>query len=494
MFRTRQAENSRKSWIHALHCVQWLLLSVALVIAVPGEGSAQATPESLLEEARSLYKGDATPRADLERVRALLDQIVSEFPSSNIAVDVILGDVAGVDVPAIDQALAAPATGANENGNAGAANPPDSNPITEAKDTASAGDDATVTGQAADQAAGGQAIANAARCIDTAFSGDAGNKVVVSFSVADGGTLSGIPSLIEPTSPDAEDRSLFFGLAQAIDGCAPFDGLSGVDIIVTIAPGAPLVIDELEPAAETSADVAVLPRPVSQGPADNGVAEDGTTATASAQQFANPVEPPEPGSEATEAELDLDKGKIRDLQARLLVLGYDPNGIDGLAGRGTRAALRDWQAANQVEGNGFLGRGQLDLLRGQSQQALEQWLENPENARVYDPPMIELGPRNVSGTWRFTSNCGANSRLGRIRIRGTLVISHAGGGRYTGRARQSQGFNGRFDGRLSGRKMSGEINWGLLVGRTRFTGTVDDTELVIRGSDSNRCGFYARKG
>ena len=203
--------------------------------------------------------------------------------------------------------------------------------------------------------------------------------------------------------------------------------------------------------------------------------------------------PLDPGTEATEASLDLGKPEIRDIQARLLVLGHDPNGIDGVVGRGTRGALGAWQTGNSVQATGYLSASQLVRLKEQSEEALTAWLQTPENAALYNPPTIALTPGNVSGTWRFTSTCGANSRLGRMRITGVLSIRHAGGNQYTGSARQSQGFNGRFAGRLQGRQMVGEINWGLLVGRTSFSGTVADEELVITGRDSNRCGFYARK-
>ena len=211
------------------------------------------------------------------------------------------------------------------------------------------------------------------------------------------------------------------------------------------------------------------------------------------------VEPEEPllslpvGSEATERELDLDRQAIRDLQARLLVIGHDPNGIDGAIGRGTRGAIRSWQSSMSAEPTGYMNSVQLSALREQSERQLAAWLTEPGNATLYDPPVIALTPQTMSGNWRFTSNCGANSRLGRMTLTGVLNIRHAGGNQYAGSARQSQGFNGRFAGRLQGRQIVGEINWGLLVGRTSFRGTVADERLVILGSDSNGCGFSARK-
>lgn len=201
-----------------------------------------------------------------------------------------------------------------------------------------------------------------------------------------------------------------------------------------------------------------------------------------------------PGSQTAEAALDLDKQGIRDLQARLLVSGYDPNGIDGIIGRGTRAALRAWQVSEGTEPTGYLNLEQYDRLRVISEAALAAWRANPENERQYlPPPPIALGPGNMSGVWRFTSRCSQSSRIGQITITGVLNVGHAGGNRYSGRVQQSQGFRGQFSGRLEGRRMTAEINWGLLLGRVQVVGTVEDQRLAMNGRDSNRCSFFAVK-
>lgn len=266
------------------------------------------------------------------------------------------------------------------------------------------------------------------------------------------------------------------------------------DAIVFVPLVTPEAVDQ---PSEAAPQVAATPQSEPAGaPTATGAEQFAATAAPappSLPAFEIEPTPLDPGTEATEASLDLGKPEIRDIQARLLVLGHDPNGIDGVVGRGTRGALGVWQTENSVQATGYLSASQLARLREQSEEALTAWLQTPENATLYDPPTIALTPGNVSGRWRFTSTCGANSRLGRVRITGILSIRHAGGNQYTGSARQSQGFNGRFAGRLQGRQMVGEINWGLLVGRTSFSGTVADEELVITGRDSNRCGFYARK-
>ena len=77
-------------------------------------------------------------------------------------------------------------------------------------------------------------------------------------------------------------------------------------------------------------------------------------------------EPPSPtaaeAAEAAEAGLALDQTARRRVQERLTVLGYNPRGIDGIFGPGTRAAIVQWQDAQDLEGTGFLSAEQLQLL------------------------------------------------------------------------------------------------------------------------------------
>lgn len=237
-------------------------------------------------------------------------------------------------------------------------------------------------------------------------------------------------------------------------------------------------------AAGSGQEQAPLPQP--------DVAEIATTPPTLVEAAAPPA-----GTEATEAALALKSQDIRDLQARLLALGFDPNGIDGVAGKGTRGALRDWQASVGGVPSGYLDAGQHAALIGQSAAALAAWRSDPANERLYSPPPppppIALGPGNIAGTWQFTSRCGRGSPLGATTITGAIALKHAGGNRYTGQVRNSQGLRGRFSGRVDGRNVTGETNWGLLAGRTQISGRVADSELVITGSDSLRCSLRAVK-
>lgn len=312
-------------------------------------------------------------------------------------------------------------------------------------------------------------------CISAAMGQVPSQPIAVIFALDREGRMEGIPRLDSPAEADAAVRQDFLSLTAAIDSCAPLNlepGEAEVRVTLTAAGNVDLATLGGEKTPDDIApDAASPPLPA-------------LTALAA----------PPPATEAEEATLELDRQDIRDVQARLFVLGFDPNGIDGMVGRGTRAALSAWQDSIGVAPTGYLNASQLATLTRASEVLLSAWREDPENDRLYlPPPPIALGPGNVSGAWRFTSTCGPNSRLGKLRITGELDIRHAGGNNYRGTARQSQGFRGQFSGRLEGRRVVGQINWGLLVGRVKLNGRIADQDLVMNGRDSNNCRFYAAR-
>lgn len=125
-------------------------------------------------------------------------------------------------------------------------------------------------------------------------------------------------------------------------------------------------------------------------------------------------------------------------------------------------------------------------LKQQSQAALDQWLLDEDNTESYiQPPVLEIGPGNLLGTWRFTSNCGARSKLGKVRITGTLSMNHTGGDNYAGTLTNSYGQRGRTRATIRGCSISSETSFRLLFGKVKFIGRIDDYELVVRGRDSN---------
>lgn len=65
---------------------------------------------------------------------------------------------------------------------------------------------------------------------------------------------------------------------------------------------------------------------------------------------------------AGEDDLSLGREDRRRLQAALQVLGFDPGGIDGVFGPGTRGAIGRWQQANGQQATGYLTGPQLAAL------------------------------------------------------------------------------------------------------------------------------------
>jgi len=91
-------------------------------------------------------------------------------------------------------------------------------------------------------------------------------------------------------------------------------------------------------------------------------------------------------SEETERSLGLNRQALRDIQARLLVIGHDPNGVDGIVGKGTRNAVKAWQDSEGLADTGFMSEAQLAFLKEQSQEMLDDWLKSRSNANLYSPP------------------------------------------------------------------------------------------------------------
>ena len=67
-----------------------------------------------------------------------------------------------------------------------------------------------------------------------------------------------------------------------------------------------------------------------------------------------------------EAALGLDREDRRRVQASLSVLGFDPRGIDGIFGGGTRTALEAWQRSEGLRETGYLTADQLSRLSAQA--------------------------------------------------------------------------------------------------------------------------------
>lgn len=105
-----------------------------------------------------------------------------------------------------------------------------------------------------------------------------------------------------------------------------------------------------------------------------------------------------PGSEGTKVEsrgwiaadhqseqaLQLKRRDIAEIQAQLMVLGFDPKGIDGEMGPGTRQALADWQKSQSIPATGYLDEMQRSQLQMVSLVDYSIWVNIPENKALLE--------------------------------------------------------------------------------------------------------------
>ncbi|MWB79196.1 hypothetical protein GLS40_14240 [Pseudooceanicola sp. 216_PA32_1] len=85
-------------------------------------------------------------------------------------------------------------------------------------------------------------------------------------------------------------------------------------------------------------------------------------------------------AQAGEEALSLSRDQRRTVQRNLSLVGFDPKGIDGIFGPGSRAAIGQWQGANNFEATTYLTGPQVDRL--QEQAAIEtQKLEEQARQR-----------------------------------------------------------------------------------------------------------------
>ncbi|MCB2122670.1 MAG: peptidoglycan-binding protein, partial [Rhodobacteraceae bacterium] len=71
-------------------------------------------------------------------------------------------------------------------------------------------------------------------------------------------------------------------------------------------------------------------------------------------------------AQKAEEALALSRDRRREVQRNLSLLEFDPRGIDGLFGPGSRRAIAAWQKANRIEATGYLDADQLTRLQAQA--------------------------------------------------------------------------------------------------------------------------------
>ena len=91
---------------------------------------------------------------------------------------------------------------------------------------------------------------------------------------------------------------------------------------------------------------------------------------------------PEVIAEQTEESLNLTRDQRREIQRDLSLLDYNTRGIDGIFGRGTRAAISSWQGQNNYGTTGFLSADQITRLDAQAERRAAELEEEAEQRRL----------------------------------------------------------------------------------------------------------------
>lgn len=218
------------------------------------------------------------------------------------------------------------------------------------------------------------------RCYDAPserVSGD--DEVVLRVELNTNGDISNLPDLMSPATLSKGERGMLREATAAIIDCTPIisdggeksiygrfdmvinrDGLSltNVDAYVGKSDVLP-TLDSLE-VADPETVLVEITKP------DETVVVD------------EPVTTGDAPTHDIEKELALTRTERREIQRRLVLLDYHTRGIDGVFGKGTRAAIGQWQQDNEQPVSGYLDLNQLIFLREMSQEKYDKWAARPK--------------------------------------------------------------------------------------------------------------------
>ena len=116
------------------------------------------------------------------------------------------------------------------------------------------------------------------------------------------------------------------------------------------------------------------------------------------------IEAPKRQAETAELNLNLSRNDRRQIQRNLSLLEFDPRGIDGIFGPGSRGAITKWQQVNGEAATGYVTRDQLVRLQAQAdKRAAELEAEAAERQRQLE--------RQDRAYWRATGQLGDEAGL-----------------------------------------------------------------------------------
>jgi len=93
---------------------------------------------------------------------------------------------------------------------------------------------------------------------------------------------------------------------------------------------------------------------------------EGQHAAAATQRLKAIAEDPFYAERRQEERLELSREARREIQRDLTILGYNTRGVDGIFGRGSRKAIRNWQTSVEVNPSGYLSHPQILRLDAQA--------------------------------------------------------------------------------------------------------------------------------
>ena len=106
----------------------------------------------------------------------------------------------------------------------------------------------------------------------------------------------------------------------------------------------------------------------------------------------------------TEVALGLSREQRQDIQRNLSLLGFDTRGVDGIFGRGSRAAVRGWQHSRGMNATGYLNGNQITVLDAVAAARAAELEEEARQRR-------ELQDRQDAAFWRDTGRRGGENGL-----------------------------------------------------------------------------------
>jgi len=109
-------------------------------------------------------------------------------------------------------------------------------------------------------------------------------------------------------------------------------------------------------------------------------------------------------AQAAEAALGLNRTDRRDIQRNLSLLGFNPRGIDGIFGAGSRSAIQAWQRTNGYEASGYFTAQQLRSLSNAAKRRAEELAAEAQQRKAEEE-------QRDTQYWRDTGRGGSEAGL-----------------------------------------------------------------------------------